>query len=74
MNSTPANSKARRTARLLAAVMDVSPAAKATGTRANNFGFVSQKAQKDIKCYASIPIDGQIKRSNCPGWFATWSA
>jgi hypothetical protein len=41
MNSTPTASQARRIAKSLAAVMDVSPSAKAIGTQTNNFGFVS---------------------------------
>jgi len=41
MNSTPIASQARRIAKSLAAVMDVSPSVKAIGTQTNNFGFVS---------------------------------
>jgi hypothetical protein len=40
MNSTPPTSKARQPARSLPAIIDVSPSAKAVGTRANNFGFI----------------------------------
>jgi hypothetical protein len=54
MNSTPAISKARRTARSLASVMDVPSSTKVIGTRANSFGFVSQNRvgayRKAIEC------------------------